>query len=383
MTQPNRTEMLVYIGTYTKREPSADPQRQWVYQGRGEGIYLYRLDLSTGALTFVSVVKGIINPSFLAIDPGHRYLYAVNQVVWFAGAAEPGGAVNAFAIDPQTGELAFLNQQPSHGTGPCYLSVDATGRYVLVANYRSGSAAVLPIQNDGRLGAATGTVQHQGSSLHPQRQAGPHAHSITLDPANRYAFVADLGLDKVMIYQLDLTQGKLRPNDQQPWVQLQAGAGPRHFAFHPSRKYAYLINELDSTMTAFGYDETNGTLRELQTLSTLPEDFVGRSHCADVHMAPSGKFVYGSNRGHNSIAIFAVDESTGRLTVVGHEPTGGRTPRNFGLDPTGHYLLAANQDTDTVVVFAIDQQTGKLAPTGQVIDVPTPVCVKMIPRGLR
>ena len=281
MTTQSHEELFVYIGTYTR--------------GESEGIYVYRMDPSSGALKFASLVSGLDNPSFLAIDPQGRYLYAVNEVEGSSGT--PGGAVSAFLIDPETGDLTYLNQQSSHGAGPCHLSVDKTGRFVLVANYREGNVSVLPIQEDGRLGEASDIVQHQGSSVNPERQKGPHAHSITLDPANRYAFAADLGLDKVMIYELDLTQGKLR-HSEGPWAQVKAGAGPRHFAFHPNGRYAYLINEIDSTFTAFAYDETRGALREVQTVSTLPEDFAGTNSCADVHVLPSGKFVYGSNRGH-------------------------------------------------------------------------------------
>jgi 6-phosphogluconolactonase len=237
--------------------------------------------------------------------------------------------------------------------------------------------AILPVQDDGRLGEATDVVQHQGTSVNPQRQEGPHAHSITVDPTNRYAFAADLGLDKIMIYRLDLTRGKLQPNDE-PWAQVHAGAGPRHFAFHPNGHYAYVINEIDSTLTAFTYQSTNGTLRTVQTVSTIPGDFSGTNYCADIHVAPSGKFVYGSNRGHDSIVTFATDETTGKLTCVGHESTQGRTPRNFTIDPTGTFLLAANQSTDTIVTFRIDQQTGKLLSTGHVTEVPTPVCVQVI-----
>ena len=361
MSKQNNEEILVYIGTYTR--------------GRSEGIYVYRMKKSSGALEFVSVAKGINNPSFVAIDPQKRYLYAVSEVG--GGANKPSGAVNAFSIDPATGGLIYLNQQSSRGNGPCHLSVDQTGRFVIVVNYGSGSVSVLPIHSDGKLGEATDFVQHQGSSVNPRRQSGPHAHSVTLDRANRYAFVADLGMDKIMIYQIDLTQGKLKPNDE-PWAKVKPGAGPRHFAFHPSDRYAYVINEIDSTLTAFTYDGAHGRLREIQTVPTLPEDFSDTSHCADVHVSPSGKFIYGSNRGHDSIVIFEIDEDTGKLTYAGHESTQGKTPRNFAIDPTGTFLLAANQDTDNIVTFQIDQQTGKLTSTGHITEVPTPVCLKMI-----
>ena len=361
MKKQDNYEVLVYIGTYTS--------------GKSEGIYVYRMEKSTGALEFVSKATGVDNPTFLAIHPQQRYLYAVNEIGEFAGKLS--GAVSAFSIDPQTGELTYLNQQPTHGPGPCHLSVDKTGKFVLVANYGGGSVSVIPIQDDGQLGEATDFIQHEGSSVNPRRQEGPHAHSIILSPDNRYAFAPDLGLDKIMIYQLDLTQGKLKPNDE-PWATVKAGAGPRHFTFHPNGKYAYVINELDSTFTAFTYDETHGTLKEVQMVSTLPEDFEGTSHCADVHVSPSGKFLYGSNRGHDSIVIYAIDEDTGKLTYVGHELTQGKNPRNFVIDPTGTFLLAANQSTDTIVTFRIEQQTGKLMSTGHVAEVPQSVCLKII-----
>lgn len=361
MNKQNDYEVLVYIGTYTN--------------GKSEGIYVYRMEKSTGVLEYVSKATGVDNPSFLAVHPQQSYLYAVNEVGEFAGKSS--GAVSAFSIESQTGELTYLNQQPTHGPGPCHLSVDQTGKLVLVANYGGGSVSVLPIQNDGQLGEATDFIQHEGSSINPRRQEGPHAHSIILSPDNRYAFVPDLGLDKIMIYQLNLTQGKLKPNDE-PWVQVKAGAGPRHFTFHPNGRYAYVINELDSTFTAFTYDGTHGTLKEMQMVPTLPEDFEGTSHCADLHISPSGKFLYGSNRGHDSIVIYAIDENTGKLTYVGHELTQGENPRNFVIDPTGTFLLAANQSTDTIVTFRIDQQTGKLMSTGHVAEVPQAVCLKIM-----
>jgi 6-phosphogluconolactonase len=356
---------IVYIGTYTHRAarlPYAS-----------EGIYVFRMDHASGALTPVGVTTGVANPSFLAIDPQQRYLYAVNELMEFS--AQPGGAVSAFAIDPTTGALRYLNQQPSHGTAPCHLSVDTTGRWVLAANYMGGNLSVFPILADGQLGPASDTVQHHGSSVNPERQEGPHAHAIIQDPAGRYALASDLGIDKVMIYRFDVERGRLQPNDE-PWAQVRPGAGPRHLAFHPSGAYLYLIQELNSTLTVFAYDADRGALREIQTVSTLPAGFAGTNSCADIHVAPSGRFVYGSNRGHDTIAIFEVDQGAGRLTPLGHESTQGRTPRNFAIDPTGAFLLAANQDTDTVVTFRIDQRTGRLSTTGQVIDVPSPVCVK-------
>ncbi len=356
--------MLVYVGTYTG--------------GASEGIYVYRMDPASGALELASAATGVDNPSFLAIDPHHRRLYAVNELEESGG--RPAGAVSAFSIDPETGGLTFLNRRSSQGPGPCHLGVDRTGRYVLVANYSGGSVSVLPVRKDGQLGEAASFVQHAGSSVDPERQAGPHAHSITLDPANRYAFVADLGLDGIMVYRFDAVRGKLEPADDAR-VRVKAGAGPRHFDFHPGGRYAYLINELDSTITAFAYDGAGGALRELQTVPALPPDYGGTSHCADIHVSPSGRFVYGSNRGHDSIVIFGIDEGTGRLTYLGHESTQGANPRGFAIDPTGAFLLVANQDTDTIVTFRIERKTGGLVPTGRVAEAPTPACLKLARRA--
>ena len=362
MAQQSNQDYFVYVGTYT--------------HGDSEGIYVYRLDGATGALKYSSKIIGVENPSFLEIHPRGRYLYAVNEIGEFEGKAS--GAVTAFYIHQGTGEISFLNQRATGGGAPCHLSVDATGQFLLVANYGGGSVASFPIGSDGRLGEASDFVQHQGSSVNPQRQEGPHAHSIMIDAGNRYAFSPDLGLDKILIYQLDVANGQLTPNTQ-PWVRVHPGAGPRHFDFHPNGKYAYVINELDSTFTAFRYDGSAGTLTELQTISTLPEDFDGTSHCADVHVHPSGKFLYGSNRGHDSIAICAIDAETGMLDYIGCESTQGQAPRNFGLNPEGTFLFAANQQTDTIVTFAIDTGTGELTATGDVVEVPTPVCLKMLP----
>lgn len=354
-------ETIVYVGTYTRRG--------------SEGIYIYAFDPSAGSLSPLGVASGVVNPSFLVAAPSRRYLYATNEV----GSVDdtPGGAVTAFQIQPGSGLLSRLNQQPSHGAAPCHLSVDQTERVVLVANYNGGNVAAFPIEPDGRLAPATDVVQHSGASVHPSRQQGPHAHSITVDPTNRFAFAADLGIDKLMVYRLDLEGAKLVSHEISS-VPVRPGAGPRHFAFHPGGEFAYLINELDSTVTAFRYDASQGKLETLQTVSTLPQDFEGENTCADLHLSPSGRFLYGSNRGHDSIAAFRVDEATGQLTAIGHTSTGGRTPRNFGIDPSGRYLLAANQDSDTIVSFYVDALTGGLEPTGEVVEVPMPVCVLFV-----
>src|SRR5258708_441564 len=352
--------LRVYIGTYTGE--------------KSKGIYLSQLDPATGALSPAEVAAEVKNPSFLAIHPNGNFVYAVNEVADLGGV--PSGAVSAFVID-QGGKLKLLNQQSSQGAGPCHLVVDSAGKNVLVANYGSGSCAVLPLREDGRLGEATSAIQHQGKSVNPGRQEGPHAHSINLDAANRFAFVADLGLDKILIYRFDGANGKLTANDP-PSVSVAAGAGPRHFAFHPSGRFACVINEIANTVTAFSYDGSRGGLKELQTIGTLPEDFKGTSHTAEVVVHPSGQFLYGSNRGHDSLAIFAIDAATGKLTAAGHQATGGKTPRNFSIDPSGAWLLAENQENGTIVVFAIESRTGALRPTTHKLDVPSPVCVRMV-----
>ena len=282
-------------------------------------------------------------------------------------------------IEPADGTLRLLNQQSSVGSGPCHLSVDRTGKNVLVANYGSGSVACLPIQADGSLNAATSFLQHQGKSVDSSRQAGPHAHSINLDLANRFAIVADLGLDRVFVYKLDADKGTLTPHEP-AFAAVAPGSGPRHFAFHPGGQFGYVINEMANTVTAFAYDADRGILTEIQTISTLPPSFHGNTSCAEVQFHPSGKFLYGSNRGHDSIAIFNVDRTTGKLTAAGHQPTLGKNPRNFALDPTGTYLLAENQDSDSIVVFRIDQTTGGLTQVGEPLRIPMPVCIRMIPK---
>ncbi len=365
---------VVYVGTYTR--PLSHTA------GQAGGIYVCRFDAGTGALTVESTIPGVANPSYLALDPQRRFLYAVEEIEDYEGRAS--GAVSAFAVDPATGGLTWLNRQPSHGTAPCHISVESSGRWALLANYGSGSIAAYPIAADGQLGEASAIVQHEGGSVNPQRQQGPHAHMIVPAPrptgassrsgAPTRILVNDLGLDKVLVYQLDHERGTLTPNDP-PWGTVDPGLGPRHLAFHPGRDIVYLLNEIGSSLTTFAYNPASGALAALQTLSTLPSDFAGTNSCADIHVAPSGRFVYSSNRGHDSIAIFAVDEASGTLSPVGHVPSGGGTPRNFALDPTGSFLLAANQRGNTIVSFRIDQATGWITPTGHVAEVPTPVCI--------
>jgi 6-phosphogluconolactonase len=357
-------DYLVYVGTYTVQKSS-------------KGIYVYRFDSATGKLTSRGLAAETVNPTFLAVHPNRRFLYAANEISNYGG--QQSGGVSAFAIDRGTGKLTFLNEVASRGADPCYVAVDKTGKYVLVANYTGGSVAVFPVREDGRLGAASAFVQHAGSSVNPARQEGPHAHSINLSPDNRFAIAADLGLDELLVYRFDPTQGTLAGNNP-AFAKVNPGAGPRHFSFLPSGSFAYVINEMGSTVTAFSYDAAGGVLRALQTISTLPKGFAGQNDDAEVQAHPSGKFLYGSNRGHDSIAVFAIEAGRGTLTPVEHVSTQGKTPRNFGIDPTGSYLFAANQDSDNIVVFRIDPKTGRLTATGQTLEVPSPVCVKFVAR---
>jgi 6-phosphogluconolactonase len=360
------TVFRLYVGTYTD-----------VNNGGSQGIYRLELDTRTGVVSEPQLAAKATNPSFLAIHPGRKYLYSVNELSEFEG--RKGGAVTAFAIDPEHGTLTRLNHQSSVGSGPCYLAVDRLGKNVLVANYGSGSVACLPIDADGRLKPESSFIQHQGSGANPERQRKPHAHSINVDAKGRFAIAADLGLDKVLIYRFDATQGKLASNDP-AFVKVAPASGPRHFAFHPGGRFGYVINEMANTVIVLAYDIEKGSLTEIQTISTLPADFKGTSYTAEVQVHPSGKFLFGSNRGHDSIAIFTIEPETGKLSPVGFELTQGKNPRNFAIDPTGLFLLAENQDSNTIVVFRIDPQTGGLRPTGQTVGLPKPVCIKMIPK---
>jgi 6-phosphogluconolactonase len=358
LSKVSAESLPVYFGTYTWGDNSS------------RGIYRSVLDLETGNLSDPVLVAEARNPSFLEIHPNRKFLYAVSE----AGGA---GSVSAYAIDTDAGDLELLNQQPSGGAGPCHVSIDHAGRNLLVANYGSGSASVIPIEPDGRLGEPTGFVQHEGSSVNPNRQKEPHAHSINVSPDDRFAFVADLGIDRIMIYRLDLEKGTIVANSP-PFARVKPGAGPRHFVFHPNGKYAYVINELDCTVAAFAYESASGALREIQTVTTLPKDFRGFNTCAEVRVHPSGKFLYGSNRGHDSIAVYRVDLADGTLTFVEHETADIKTPRNFNIDPMGKFCLVANQDSDSVVVFRIDQETGALEPTGHKTSIAKPVCVRFL-----
>jgi 6-phosphogluconolactonase len=353
-------ELLMYVGTYTS--------------GKSEGIYLYRFSLGDGSLRRVGVTRGVSNPSYLTLDSARRFLYAVEETEEFEG--EKSGAVSAFKVDRKDGSLRFINRQASRGGAPCYISADNARRFVLVANYVGGNVAVLPVSKGGRLGKATDVEQDSGSGPNRERQEGPHAHCVQLDASNRHAYLCDLGTDKVMVYDFDARRGALTPNAR-PFVSLKPGAGPRHLTFDRAGRHVYVLNELDSTVTAFARTRTTGALRELKTYPMLPADFKGENTGADIHLTPDGRFLYCSNRGHDSIAAFRVDSSTGGLTPAGHTPTGGKTPRNFAVDPTGRFLLVANQRSDSVVTFRIDASTGALAATGHTTEIPSPVCLKL------
>lgn len=349
-------ESLVYFGTYTG--------------AKSRGIYVSRFDSATGRLSAPELAAETKNPAFLAVSPDEHHLYAVSEM-------SKTGAVTAFALAGKTGQLQVLNRQFSGGGGPCHVAVDATGKCLLVANYGSGSLAALPIRADGSLGEPTATIQHTGSSANPQRQAGPHAHFIQPSPDNRFTLDCDLGLDRIFINRLDAPAAKLTANEP-PFATVAPGSGPRHLTFSRDGKYVYVINEMASTIAVFSYAATNAAMTGLQTISTLPQDCATNNTGAEIALHPNGKFLYGSNRGHDSIAVFAVDQNTSRLTLVEHQPTLGRTPRFFAIDPAGRWLLAANQGSDSVVVFALDPETGKLKPAGQSIPIGSPVCAVFV-----
>jgi 6-phosphogluconolactonase len=355
-------QYIAYVGTYTSKTIS-------------KGIYAYRFDPEKGQLTSIGIAAETTDPSFLAVHPNGKFLYAVNEIGNFNGGTS--GAVSAFAIDSKTGALKFLNQVPTRGAGPCHVSLDKEGAFVLVANYDGGSIASFPVHDDGSLGTTSGFVQHSGSGPNKERQEGPHAHWIGTSPDNRFALAVDLGLDQVIVYGFDPIKGVFTPV-LSGFAKVKPGAGPRHLAFHPNGKFAYVLSEMESSVTVFSYQAKTGGLTSLQTISALPKDYSGPKEAAEIVVHPSGKFLYTSNRGHDSIAVFAVDEKKGTLKSLGQVLTGGKTPRHFAIDPTGAYLLAENQESNNIVVFHIDPATGSLTPTGQTIEVPSPVCITFV-----
>jgi len=349
-------DYLVYIGT-----GSSEP---------GQGIYVSKFDSSTGTLAEPELAAELKAPNFLEIHPSEEFLYTVSR-------DEEGGYVAAMAIEKPSGKLTMINKVSSKGEGPCHVNLDSRGRVCAIANYSSGSVASFLVKEDGGLSEATGFDQHKGKSVNPKRQEGPHAHSVNFSPDDRFLVAADLGMDKLLVYRVNYETGEISANDPAA-AAVDPGAGPRHFTFHPSGKFAYVINEMASTVTAFSYDAEKGAFSSVQTISTLPEGFDGENTTAEVRVHPSGKFLYGSNRGHDSIAVFSIDGETGKLTPVEQEPTMGAIPRNFNLDPTGKWLLAANQDSGNVVVFAVDQATGELSATGGQVEAPRPMCIRFV-----
>ncbi len=362
---PNKP-YLAFVGTYTNKTTS-------------KGIYAYRFDPGTGKLTSHGVAAESEDPSFLAVRPSGKYLYAVNEIDHFG--AQKSGAVSAFSIDHKTGKLALLNQAATQGAGPCHISLDKSGKFVLVANYDGGSVAVFPIREDGSVGPASAFVQHSGSSVNKERQEGPHAHWIATSPDNRFALAADLGLDKILIYRFNAAKGSLAPNDP-PYAKLNPGAGPRHLAFHPNAKFAYVLTEMENSVTSFAYNASKGSLSPLQTLSTLSslrKDYSGPKEAAEIAVHPNGKFLYASNRGGvDTISAFGINPGKGTLKLIDEFPTMGKTPRNFAIDPTGKFLLAANQESNNIVTFRIDPATGRLSPTGDIVEAPAPVCITFV-----
>lgn len=345
------------VGTYT--------------YGQSKGIYVYRFNSANGTATLVDSVASA-NPSYLAVSPDQNHVYAVNEL----GNREGGGKVTAYHFDKSTGHLTELNQQSSMGEHPCYITVDKTGKWVIVGNYSSGTAAVLPVKKNGELGAATSVIEHKGSGVHA-RQEKPHVHSTVLSANNRFLYVADLGIDKEMIYSFNDRNGRLSPIDTT--LKLKDGSGPRHFIFHPNGRWAYLVQELAGTVTVFRY--ANGNLAPMQTISSLPAGFTKSFTAADIHVSNDGKFLYTSLRDSaNLLAVFRINPADGRLSLRGHQSTMGKTPRNFNIDPSGNYLLVANQNSNEIVVFHVDKKTGKPKDTGKRITVGSPVCIKWITR---
>ena len=344
---------LLFVGTYTTKT--------------SEGIYVYRFNTETGDFTPAAIAKGIANPSFLAISPDQNFLYATDGL--------KGDSVRAFSINAKSGDLTVLNTQPTGGIGAVHMEVDKTGKWLLLANYRSGSLNVFPIQTDGSLGTTSQTIQHEGKSIDPERQTKPYVHSVNVAPNNVDVFVPDLGTDKIVTYALDAKTGTLSAGTP-PFTAVTPGSGPRHFTIHPNGKFAYVIQEMGSTITGFNYK--NGKLEAFQIINSLPDDYKGRKWGADIHISPDGKFLYSSNRAHESIGIFSIHRKTGKLTLVGHQSVNGKTPRNFAIDPSGNFILVANQDSDNVTIFKRDKKTGKMTATGKEMKISMPVCLKFM-----
>ncbi len=355
------SKYIAYIGTYTT--------------GESKGIYAYDYDPTSGKMTSLGLAAATTNPSFVTANTSGHFLYAVNEVDKYEGKAS--GGVSAFSVDAKTGKLTFLNEVASHGADPCYIALDRTGKFVLVANYTGGSVAVFPILKDGHLGEASSVVQHAGSGPNHERQEGPHAHWIEVTPDNRFAVAADLGLDQLLVYRFDAEKGALSPNDP-PFAKVEPGSGPRHFALHPNGKFAYVVDELKSTVNTMTVDLQHGVLKSVQTISTLPRDFTAHNDTAEIEVHPNGKFLYASNRGHDSLAVYSIDPKRGTLKQLEDIPTGGKIPRSFAIDPTGNRLWVANQESGNIVAFHLNPKTGHLTATGEILKVPAAVCIKFV-----
>lgn len=340
--------------------------------GDDAAIHAFQFDGETGRLKPLHRTTGLQHPFFIALSPDNRFLYAIDAEKFGGDTDEK---VAAYAIEGRSGTLRRLNEQSSKGTASCYLAVDAAGKTVVVANYSSGSVASFPVEADGSLKAAASFMQHTGSSIDPERQRGPNAHSIVISPDNRFALAADLGIDKILIYRLDAAKGTLSPNEAQPFAKMEPGSGPRHITFHPDGQHVYVINELANTVTVFDYAAEAGTLKRRQTVATLPRDFTGKSYCADVKVTPDGRFLYGTNRGHDSIAIYRVGQD-GTPALAGIEPSLGKGPQNLLITPDGRWLLCANMPGNNVVVFRIDAESGSLKATGTPVEMPMPSCIR-------
>jgi 6-phosphogluconolactonase len=369
------TFLLIFTNNFFAQKPSKKTMNNDFHlmvgtytSGKSEGIYTFKFNVKTGEFTPESVAKNIKNPSFLAISSDSKYVYS-------AGETDKQGSVHSFAFDKKTGVLTPLTSQSANGNYPCHVAIDKTGEWVICGNYGAGNLSVFPVEANGSLGKASQTIQHEGKSINPGNQESPHVHSINIAPNNVDVFVADLGMDKIMTYSLDAKTGKLSAGNP-PFTSVKAGSGPRHFEFHPNGKFAYCIQEISGEVVA--YDYKKGSLNTIQTISTKPADLKGDLNCADIHISPDGKFLYGSNRVHDSLAIYEVDAKTGKLAYVAHQSVMGKKPRNFMIDPTGNFVLVANQDSDNIVIFKRDAVKGTLTPTGKEIAVPNPVCLKMV-----
>jgi 6-phosphogluconolactonase len=374
---------LMLVPASIRAEDKMQPQGQYfvyvgtaIYEGQSsKNLYRCRFDAATGKLSSLEVAAETINPGFVAIHPNGRFLYTTNEVGNYK--SYKGGAVSAYALDRTTGQITFLNDVFSGGANPAHLTIDKTGRYVLAANYYGGKAGAFPILEDGRLGEASSFVHLDGSSVNKERQDASHPHSVYVSPDNRFVLVPNLGLDKVLVYRFDATNGQLTPNDP-PFASVNPGAGSRHLAFSKNGKFVYVIDELQSTISAFSYDARRGVLHPLQTISTLPKDFKGENTDAEVEVSSDGKFLYNSNRGHDSITVFGINPQKGTLTPLEHVPTQGKTPRHFAIDPTHSYLLVANQDSNNIVVFRVDTKSGRLTPTGEELKLSSPTCIVFV-----